>query len=169
MTSKSYGGKEPGASVFDLAGAIGSGACGWALQIVAKNLDAGEAPLRILGALTWQVRRLWKAKSLLSEGSQQSQVARLLGIPPFRAAEFFRQVHQWSDGQFSKAWEMFWESDSALKGGSASAPRRVLDGLVLSLCEMPEKKKTVRAGGAEKGSKLGTSIKRGTPIPSGMA
>ena len=132
-------GKEPGASVFDLAGAIGSGKCGWALQIVAKNIEAGEAPLRILGALTWQVRRLWKAKSLLSGGNPQSQVARTLGVPPFRAAEFFRQVQQWSDGQFSKAWELFWESDSALKGKSAAAPRRVLDGLVLALCGVPPK------------------------------
>ena len=146
-------GKEPGASVFDLAGAIGSGKCGWALQIVAKNLDAGEAPLRVLGALTWQVRRLWKANALLSEGSNQSQVARILGVPPFRAAEFFRQVQQWSDGQFSKAWELFWESDSALKGRSAAAPRRVLDGLVLSLCGIPEKKKSVQVGVSAKRSR----------------
>ena len=162
-------GKEPGASVFDLAGAIGSGQCGWALQIVAKNIDAGEAPLRILGALTWQVRRLWKAKSLLTNGSPQPQVARLLGIPPFRAAEFFRQVHQWSDGQLSKAWEMFWESDSALKGGSATAPRRVLDGLVLSLCEIPEKKKTTGEGVSEKRSTLRATTQRGTRIRSGRA
>ena len=66
--------------------------------------------------------------------------------PPFRAAEFFRQVHQWSDGQFSKAWEMFWESDSALKGGSRDRTTASLGCLVLSLCEIPEKKKATGEG-----------------------
>jgi DNA polymerase-3 subunit delta len=104
-------GMEPGASVFDLTTAIGRGDRGRALYIVSKNLELGEAPLRILGALVWQVRRIWKAKSLLAQGTNQSQVARLLGIPPFRAAEFFRQIQGWSESQCAQAWELFWKSD----------------------------------------------------------
>ncbi len=69
-------GMEPGASVFDLSDAMGAGDCGRALSIVAKNLEVGEAPLRILGALIWQVRRIWKAKDLLQTGTNQSQVGK---------------------------------------------------------------------------------------------
>lgn len=127
-------GMEPGASVFDLATAIGRGDRGEALYIIMKNLEVGEAPLRILGALVWQVRRIWKAKSLLAAGTIQSQVARLLGIPPFRATEFFRLVQGWSEPQCAQAWELFWKTDRALKGGAAAAPNRILDELILSLC-----------------------------------
>ncbi|GJL65217.1 MAG: hypothetical protein NPIRA05_01880 [Nitrospirales bacterium] len=127
-------GMEPGASVFDLSEAMGAGDRGKALQIVAKNLEIGEAPLRILGALIWQVRRLWKAKDLLKQGIGQSQVARQVGIPPFRAAGFIRQVQQWTEAKLRLAWEQFCQADSALKGSASASPKRVLDALVISLC-----------------------------------
>ena len=126
-------GMEPGASVFDLSEAMGAGDSGRALQIVAKNLEVGEAPLRILGALIWQVRRIWKAKDLLQQGVAQSQVAKQVGIPPFRTAGFIRQVQQWTEPQLRLAWEWFCRADSALKGSASSSPKRILDGLVISL------------------------------------
>ncbi len=129
-------GMEPGASVFDLSEAIGSKESGRALQIVAKNLEIGEAPLRVLGALIWQVRRLWKAKDLLRQGMAQSHVAKQVGIPPFRASGFFRQVQQWTEPQLRLAWEGFCRVDSALKGSASASPRRVLDDLVISLSGM---------------------------------
>ncbi|GJL53817.1 MAG: hypothetical protein NPIRA02_09490 [Nitrospirales bacterium] len=126
-------GMEPGASVFDLSDAMGAGDRGKALQIVAKNLELGEAPLRILGAVIWQVRRIWKAKDLLRQGVAQSQVARQVGIPPFRTADFIRQVQQWTEPQLSFAWDLFCLADSALKGSASASPKRVLDALVISL------------------------------------
>ncbi|MGB0910398.1 MAG: DNA polymerase III subunit delta [Nitrospirales bacterium] len=128
-------GMEPGASVFDLSEAIGAGASGKALRIVAKNLEVGEAPLRILGALIWQVRRIWKAKDLLQQGIAQSQVAKQVGIPPFRASGFIRQAQQWTQPQLKLAWEGFCRADSALKGSGSSSPKRVLDGLVILLSQ----------------------------------
>ena len=136
-------GMEPGASVFDLSEAIGSGQSGKALYIIAKNLEIGEAPLRVLGALIWQVRRVWKAKDLLQQGMPQAKIAREVGIPPFRASEFFRQVQHWSEPQLRLAWGEFCQADSALKGSASATPRRVLDALVLTLC------------GASKVSRLG--------------
>ena len=58
-------GTEPGASVFDLMSAIGAHDHGRSLRILARNVENGEAPLRILGALVWQYRRLWKTKEQL--------------------------------------------------------------------------------------------------------
>ncbi len=126
-------GMEPGASVFDLSEAMGAGDSGRALHIVAKNLEVGEAPLRILGALIWQVRRIWKAKDLLKQGMAQSHVAKQVGIPPFLATGFIRQVQQWTEPQLRLAWEWFSRADSALKGSASSSPKRILDGLVISL------------------------------------
>ncbi len=127
-------GKPPGISVFDWSEAVSLGDHGRALDIVAKNLETGEAPLRMLGAFLWQMRRIWKASRLLLEGNDHGQAARQAGIPPFRAREFMQQVQQWQEPHFRHAWTIFAQADSALKGGRASQPKLILDDLVLQLC-----------------------------------
>lgn len=132
-------GAETGASVFDLAGAIAARNPSHALMIVEKNIEAGEAPLRILGALLWQYRRMWKAKDSLANGINESKVARALGLTPYRQAEFFALAKRFSLAHFTHAWKVFAETDSALKGGAAGSPQRVFHSLVFNLCQ------TVRA------------------------
>lgn len=127
-------GKPPGISVFDWSDAVARGDHGQALEIVAKNLETGEAPLRMLGAFLWQLRRLWKVKVALEEGKDPGKAAQLAGIPPFRAKEFVQQVHRWSEPQLRLAWGLLGQADSALKGGKAAAPKLVLDDLVIQLC-----------------------------------
>ncbi len=128
-------GKPPGISVFDWSEAVSRGDHGRALDIVAKNLETGEAPLRMLGAFLWQMRRIWKASGLLQEGKDQGQAARQAGIQPFRAREFMQQVQWWKDAHFRRAWTIFAQADSALKGGRASQPKLILDDLVIQLCQ----------------------------------
>lgn len=127
-------GVEPGASVFDLSAAMTSGDHARALRIVSRNLEAGEAPLRILGALLWQFRRLWKAHALLAEGRADADVGRAVGIPPFRLREFLGQVRQMTGLRVQRAVQVFLEADDAIKGGSATSPRRTLEWLVFQLC-----------------------------------
>ncbi len=131
-------GQKPGASVFDLSAAIGAGDRGRALRIVMRNLEAGEMPLRILGSLVWQYRRLWKAHALTEKGVPAAEIGRTLGIPPFRQREFLGQVRLFSGPQLKRAFELFVETDSALKGGRATAPERLLEKLLLSLCSNRE-------------------------------
>jgi DNA polymerase-3 subunit delta len=128
-------GKPPGISVFDWSEAVAGGDHGRALDIVAKNLETGEAPLRMLGAFLWQMRRIWKASALLREGKDQGQAARQAGIPPLRAREFMRQVQQWKEPHLRQAWTALAHADSALKGGRASQPKLILDDLVIRLCQ----------------------------------
>ena len=127
-------GVEPGISVFELASAIGSRNTGLALSILVKNLDTGEVPLRILGSLIWQYRRLWKASNGLECGENQAKVARTLGIPPFRQQAFFSQLRHFSGAQFKQAFRLFLKTDSALKGGEAGTSQHILESLILSLC-----------------------------------
>ncbi len=127
-------GAQPGASVFDLSAAIGAGDQTRALRIVARNLEGGEVPLRILGSLVWQYRRLWKAHALMERGIPAAELGRGLGIPPFRLREFLGQVRLFSGPQLRRAFELFVETDSALKGGRATAPERLLEKLLLDLC-----------------------------------
>ncbi|MGH7165414.1 MAG: DNA polymerase III subunit delta [Nitrospiraceae bacterium] len=128
-------GGEPGASVFDLTGAVSAQDRGRALRILARNLESGEAPLRILGSLVYQYRRLWKGKERLREGDRESSLMRSLGIPPSRLGEFTAQLRTLSEEHFRTAFKMFVDTDSRLKGGSAGKVERVLESLLLALCD----------------------------------
>lgn len=124
-------GMDPGASVFDLTFAIAEGRRGRALSILARNLEAGEAPLRILGSLAWQYRRLWKAKDSLANG-REGEVARSLRMDPWKVRSF---LDRFSEPHLQAALRLFLDTDGRLKGGSGSRPRIVLERLLLKLCE----------------------------------
>jgi DNA polymerase III subunit delta len=128
-------GTEPGASVFDLAAAIGAKLRGKALAIVARNLEAGEAPLRILGSLAWQYRRLWKVKELMRQSGREGEAARTLRMDPYKVRAF---IGQFSEAHLHDALQAFLEIDGKLKGGSAGKPAMLLDRLILQLCDRPQ-------------------------------
>ncbi|MBX3301681.1 MAG: DNA polymerase III subunit delta [Nitrospira sp.] len=125
-------GIDPGASVFDLTQAIAQGDRGRVLSILARNLEAGEAPLRILGSLAWQYRRLWKVKDLLAKGGREGEVARSLRMDPRKVRPF---LERFSEAHLQNALRLFLDADAKLKGGSGSRPRMVLEGVLLKLCE----------------------------------
>ena len=124
-------GTEPGASVFDLTLAIGEGNRGRGLAILARNLEAGEAPLRILGSLAWQYRRLWKVKEVLRQGGREGEAARTLRMDPSKMRAF---LEQFPDAHLQEALRLFLDADAKLKGGSGGRPARILEGLLLRLC-----------------------------------
>lgn len=129
-------GTEPGASVFDLLNAIGAHDHGRAFRILARNVENGEAPLRILGALVWQYRRLWKMKEQLKSGGREGEAARTFRMDPSRVRGF---LSQFPDDLMMQAFEWFLETDSKLKGGSGSTPVRVMEDLLFRLCGKPSK------------------------------
>lgn len=125
-------GMDPGASVFDLTLAIAEGRRGRALSILARNLEAGEAPLRILGSLAWQYRRLWKLKESLVNGGREGEASRSLRMDPWKVRAF---LARFSESHLQAALRLFLDTDGRLKGGSGSRPRIVLERLLLKLCE----------------------------------
>jgi DNA polymerase-3 subunit delta len=129
-------GIEPGASVFDLTLAIAEGNRGKALSILARNLEAGEAPLRILGSLAWQYRRLWKVKESMAVGGREGEAARALRMDPTKVRPF---LSRFSDAQLQTASRLFLDADGKLKGGTNSRPKIVMERLLLRLCESGEK------------------------------
>lgn len=129
-------GIEPGASVFDLTLAIAEGNRGKALSILARNLEAGEAPLRILGSLAWQYRRLWKVKESMAVGGREGEAARALRMDPMKVRPF---LSRFSDAQLQTASRLFLDADGKLKGGTNSRPKIVMERLLLRLCESGKK------------------------------
>ena len=127
-------GAESGASVFDLSGAIIQGKVSQALLILEKNLEAGEAPLRILGALLWQYRRLWKAKDGLNRGVGEAAVAKSVGLHSRQQGEFLAIVKRAPLLHFPEAFQAFSVTDRALKGAAADSPHRIMHALIMDLC-----------------------------------
>jgi DNA polymerase-3 subunit delta len=125
-------GMNPGASVFDLTLAVAEGRRGRALSILARNLEAGEAPLRILGSLAWQYRRLWKLKESLANGGREGEAARSLRMDSWKVRAF---LDRFSEPHLQAALRLFLDTDRRLKGGSGSRPRIVLERLLLKLCQ----------------------------------
>ncbi len=125
-------GVEPGASVFDLTLAIAEAQRGRVLSILVRNLEAGEAPLRILGSLAWQYRRIWKMKELLREGGREGEAARTLRMDPMQVKAFLGRL---SDGHVRDALRLFLEADGQLKGGSSGQPKMIMERVLLQLCQ----------------------------------
>lgn len=128
-------GMEPGASVFDLTFAIAEGRRARALSILARNLEAGEAPLRILGSLAWQYRRIWKVKDHLRQGGREGEAARTLRMDPLRVRSF---LGRFSDEHLQAALRLFLDADARLKGGSGGQPKMILERLLWRLCEQAQ-------------------------------
>ena len=125
-------GMEPGASVFDLTSAISEGNRGRTLAILARNLEAGEAPLRILGSLAWQYRRLWKVKEVVQQGGREGEAARALRMDPYKVRAF---LERFPDARLYEGLRLFLEADAKLKGGSSGRPARILEAVLLRLCD----------------------------------
>ena len=98
-------GKPPGISVFDWSEAVSHGDQGRALDIVAKNLQTGEAPLRMLGAFLWQMRRMWKAQ-WFAAGGEGSRTGCSTGrwFPLFERANLCDKCNGWQEPHFRQAW-----------------------------------------------------------------
>jgi DNA polymerase-3 subunit delta len=60
----------------------------------------------------------------------------MLRMPPFKAREF---LGGFSDRHMQQAFRLFAQTDGRLKGGSATAPARILDALGLELCRLAER------------------------------
>jgi DNA polymerase III subunit delta len=125
-------GMEPDASVFDLTLAIAEGRRGRTMAILARNLEAGEAPLRILGSLAWQYRRIWKVKESLTQGGREGEAARNLRMDPGKVRTF---LNRFSESHLELAIRLFLDADGRLKGGSGSRPKMILERVLLTLCE----------------------------------
>ncbi|THJ24045.1 MAG: DNA polymerase III subunit delta [Nitrospira sp. CG24E] len=141
-------GTEPGASVFDLTLAIGGKNRGRVLAILARNLEAGEAPLRILGSLAWQYRRLWKVKEIARQGGREGEAARTLRMDPSKMRIL---LDQFPDAHLQEALRLLLEADAKLKGGSGGRPARILEDLLLRLCNytQPNRPTTSPSRGSE--------------------
>lgn len=102
--------------------------------VSARNLvDSGEAPLKVLALLAWQLRLLWQVKDGLARGLSEPEIAGALKQKPFVVKNLAKEAHAVSEPELLRAHEAIRETDLAIKS-SAASPDVVLESLILKLC-----------------------------------
>ncbi len=119
-------------NIFELGNAVGRGDVARALTLVMRLSSAGEAPLKILALLVRHFRQLWKVRELQVQKYPLKEIAKIAGVPFFVVAGLIQQGKNFSRKDFTRAHELFLETDLAMKSSGADAAA-LLDNLVLCL------------------------------------
>ena len=80
-----------GASVFDLADALGKGQGKLAQELMQKFLSQGEEPTRAVAMVTRHFQLLLKAKGLMDKSLPRDKMAAELGVAPFFLPGYLQQ------------------------------------------------------------------------------
>lgn len=119
-------------NIFELGNAVGSGNAAAALGLVKQLTDAGEAPLKILSLLVRHFRQLWKVRELQVQNRNPRDIASVAGVPYFVVEQLVRQGKRFSRNDFQRAYELFLETDLAMKSSGSDA-EALLESLLLQL------------------------------------
>ena len=138
-----------GGWIFDLTRALGERDAAAALGQLACLIAQGEHPLKILGTVSAEVRRLLFARQLLAgdlakvwrrgmtypqfQQSVLKQGASPLGRNPYGDYMCFQRAERFSLSELSSFMQRLFEADLRLKS-SASQPRLILERLFLEMC-----------------------------------
>ncbi len=122
------------ASIFTLADAVGGGDVARALGALHDNLSTHE-PLQVLFMIARQFRLILRARALArSLSGGDAALADRLGVHPFVARKVTEQARGYRADQFPDIFAALEGADRAIKTGSA--PRLVLETLIVQLCGM---------------------------------
>ncbi|MGQ0550159.1 MAG: DNA polymerase III subunit delta [Armatimonadota bacterium] len=131
------------ASIFTLADAVGGGDVARALPALHDNLATHE-PLQVLFMIARQFRLILRARSLAKPwgGGDPAALAEQLGVHPFVARKVTEQARGYRADQFPAIFAALESADRLIKTGSA--PRLVLETLIVQLCGMNRRAAVVR-------------------------
>jgi DNA polymerase-3 subunit delta len=118
--------------IFDL---IGEGKTGEALSFLDRMLDQGNDPHRVLGAFSWQLRRLALTARLNAQGVPLDEAMTRAGVATFPAARRSaeQQMRHLGRRRLDQLYDWLLETDQGLKGYSQLPPRTLLERLVVRL------------------------------------
>jgi DNA polymerase-3 subunit delta len=116
--------------IFD---AVSEGRPKEALAILERLFDQGQDPLAVLGAFTFQLRRLAQVARLTEQGQSLASAMDRLGLPPFAKRGCEHQLRHLGRRRAERLYDWLIEVDLGLKGSSQLPPRTLLERLVLQL------------------------------------
>lgn len=119
-------------SVFELTNLVGRRQAAEAVRLLNRLLEDGVAPLVILTMLVRHFRQLWKAKELQQRRESSKEIARQVGMNPYFLEGLLAQTGSFSAGELRRAFELFLQTDLALKSSGAH-PSALLEQLLFDL------------------------------------
>lgn len=126
-------GRGRAAETFKIFDAIGQGKAAEALAILDRLFVQGEAAMAILGAFSWQLRRLAQVSRTVRAGRTIMQAFDECGIPPFARGGIEQQLRHLGRERMDQIYEWLLEVDLGLKGGSELPDRVQMERLVVRL------------------------------------
>lgn len=116
--------------IFDM---IGSGKTGEALAHLDRLLTQGEEPLKLLGAFSWQLRRLAQVGRLCTHNHSLSQAMDRAGVQTFARKGVEQQLRHLGRNRLNHIFDWLLQVDMGIKGSSQLPPRTLLERLVVLL------------------------------------
>ncbi|HEV3256315.1 MAG TPA: DNA polymerase III subunit delta [Gemmataceae bacterium] len=126
-------------NIFKIFDAIANGRPGQALAILDHLFDQAEEPIRILGAFSWQLRRLAQAARLRQQGLSSYAALEQAGVPAYSRQAVEQHLRSLGPERTDRLYDWLLEADLGLKGSSQLPPRTLLERLVVRLCQAAEK------------------------------
>lgn len=113
-------------SVFELSNFIGHKNLKAAWLTLARMLELGEPPIKILTMLTRHFSILLKIKHGLKSGQSNAQLAATAGVSPYFMEDYLNQVKNFSMEQLTQAFSHLLQADTGLKS-SSQKPQLILE------------------------------------------
>jgi len=118
-------------SIFGLSDAIGKKDVRGAFRVYERV--SGEEPLKVLGAISRQMRTLLKIKSYLGKGTPAARLPALVGLFPKHADDYVRRSRLFTERELVEAISKLSRADTDFKTGRV--PNTVvLPRLIMELC-----------------------------------
>ncbi|MDP6701557.1 MAG: DNA polymerase III subunit delta, partial [Candidatus Latescibacteria bacterium] len=123
-----------GASVFDLADAVGKGQGALAHKLMMGFIDQGEEPTRAVAMMTRHFQLLIKARDMLARSLSREEMAAQLGVAPFFLNGYLDQARNRPAPWLWAGLSALQEADWRLKSQGRRSEQLVLDLLIARLC-----------------------------------
>jgi DNA polymerase-3 subunit delta len=120
-------------NTFKIFDAIGNGQAGEALTILDRLFDQGEDAMAVLGAFSYQLRRLAQIARSHQQGMPVGVAMERAGVPPFAQRGCEQQLRHIGLRRANRLYDWLLETDIGMKGGSQLPPRTLLERLVVRL------------------------------------
>ena len=132
---KRYFGGRAEAKSFAVADAVMSGHTDQALEELRWALDGGTPGVLVTSALAGAVRPVAKFIGSGARGGRDADLARDLGVPPWKVKSIRAQARGWDDASISAALRAVARADADIKGAAYDASY-TLERLVLTLSDL---------------------------------
>ncbi|MBZ5736700.1 DNA polymerase III subunit delta [Nocardioides mangrovi] len=131
---KQYFGGRAEAKSFAVADAAFWGRRATALEELRWALDGGTAPVLVTSAFAGGARGVARYKSA-PRGMREADLAREVGVPPWKLRTIRDQSRGWSDGGIARAIRAIAQADADIKGAASDASY-TLERLVLTITDL---------------------------------